>query len=88
MAKSGAKNNKDSTDLAPDGGWGWIVCIGTFFANFIADGTMFSSGVQMMAFLKYFGETKAATAWVSSSQLGLSMMMGEYIKSNQIAGKI
>ncbi|XP_076111026.1 monocarboxylate transporter 12-like isoform X3 [Mytilus galloprovincialis] len=76
MAKSGARNNKDNTDLAPDGGWGWIVCIGTFFANFIADGTMFSSGVQMMAFLKYFGETKAATAWVSSSQLGLSMMMG------------
>ncbi|CAG2225615.1 SLC16A14 [Mytilus edulis] len=58
---------------------GWIVCIGTFFANFIADGTMFSSGVQMMAFLKYFGETKAATAWVSSSQLGLSMMMGPVV---------
>ncbi|VDI47110.1 Hypothetical predicted protein [Mytilus galloprovincialis] len=79
MAKTGARNQKDNTDLAPDGGWGWIVCIGTFFANFIADGTMFSSGVQMMAFLKYFGETKAATAWVSSSQLGLSMMMGPVV---------
>ncbi|XP_052061338.1 monocarboxylate transporter 12-like isoform X1 [Mytilus californianus] len=79
MAKIGTRNKKDNTDLAPDGGWGWIVCIGTFFANFIADGTMFSSGVQMMAFLKYFGETKAATAWVSSSQLGLSMMMGPVV---------
>lgn len=79
MAKIGTRNKKDNTDLAPDGGWGWIVCVGTFFANFIADGTMFSSGVQMMAFLKYFGETKAATAWVSSSQLGLSMMMGPVV---------
>jgi hypothetical protein len=52
------------------------VCIAAFLANFIADGTMLSSGVQMLAFLDYFGETKAKTSWVSSSQLGLSMMFG------------
>lgn len=81
MTKIGASKKKDlkqenQDDFVPDGGWGWIVCIGSFFANFIADGTMFSSGVQMLAFLDYFGESKAATAWVSSTQLGLSMMMG------------
>ena len=67
-------NNVESQTL--DGGWGWIVCIAAFLANFIADGTMLSSGVQMLAFLDYFGETKAKTSWVSSSQLGLSMMFG------------
>ena len=85
MTKIGTNNKKDfkaeiQEDDVLDGGWGWVVCVGTFLANFIADGTMFSSGVQMLAFLDYFGESKAATA--CSTQLGLSMMMGKFTCSS------
>lgn len=68
----------EETDV-PDGGWGWAVCFGSFLMNFILDGTMFSFGVLLLELLDYFGEGKAKTSWVGSSQLGMSMFMGPVV---------
>lgn len=68
-----------SDDIAPDGGWGWIVCLGAFLINFILDGTMFSFGVLLLDLLDYFGQGKAKTAWVGSALLGMSMFMGPVV---------
>ena len=62
---------------APDGGWGWLVCLGSFVINFILDGTMFSFGVMLLTLLEYFGESKAKTSWIGSVLLGLSMILGK-----------
>ena len=64
-------------DIVPDGGWGWVVCLGAFLVNFILDGTMFSFGVLLLDLLDYFGQGKAKTAWVGSALLGMSMFMGK-----------
>ncbi|XP_050415582.1 monocarboxylate transporter 13 isoform X3 [Patella vulgata] len=81
---SSTKNKKNNqvnhaVDLAPDGGWGWVVCFGAFMINFIADGTMFSFGILFLELLDYFKDSKFKTAIVGSSQLGLSMMMGPVV---------
>ena len=66
-------------DLAPDGGWGWVVCVGSFMVNFILDGTMFSFGVILLELLEDFHESKAKTAWIGSVLLGLSLILGNFI---------
>nr|KAI8746188.1 monocarboxylate transporter 14-like [Biomphalaria glabrata] len=64
---------------APDGGWAWVVCLGSFIVNFILDGTMFSFGILMLALLDDLGYDKYMTAWIGSAQMGLSMAMGPVI---------
>ncbi|KAL4228585.1 hypothetical protein ACF0H5_011635 [Mactra antiquata] len=68
-------------DNAPDGGWGWMVCFGSFLLNFILDGTMFSFGVLLLELLDYFGEGKAKTSWIGSSLLGMSMFLGPVVST-------
>lgn len=70
-------DSSESLDRAPDGGWGWAVCFGSFLVNFILDGTMFSFGVLLLELLNYFNEGKAKTSWIGSSLLGMSMFMGK-----------
>lgn len=76
-SESSASSSSGDDDTAPDGGWGWAVCFGSFLINFILDGTMFSFGVLLIELLDYFGESKAKTAWIGSSLLGMSMFMGK-----------
>lgn len=77
--ESGASStvSTESIDRAPDGGWGWAVCFGSFLVNFVLDGTMFSFGVLLLELLDYFNEGKAKTSWIGSSLLGMSMFMGK-----------
>ena len=63
--------------VAPDGGWGWVVCVASFAANLVVDGTMFSFGVLLLALLDDLRGSLAATAWAGSAQLGMSMAMGQ-----------
>lgn len=70
-------SEESNENLAPDGGWGWLVCLGSFVINFILDGTMFSFGVMLMSLLEYFDESKAKTSWIGSVLLGLSMILGK-----------
>jgi len=69
-------SSMDEPELPPDGGWGWVVCFGSFMVNFILDGVMFSFGVMLLELLESFGETKSKTSMVGSALLGMSMMMG------------
>lgn len=78
-SESSSSSSSGEEDSAPDGGWGWAVCFGSFLINFVLDGTMFSFGVLLIELLDYFGEGKAKTAWVGSSLLGMSMLMGPIV---------
>lgn len=60
-----------------DGGWAWVICFASFFANFLLDGVLFSFGVIMLELLDYFEDSKSKTAWVGSALLGLSIAMGK-----------
>lgn len=62
-----------------DGGWGWLVCFGSFVINFILDGIMFFFGVMLFIFFEYFGEFKVKIFWIGFVLFGLSMIFGKVI---------
>ncbi|XP_005104289.2 uncharacterized protein LOC101856201 [Aplysia californica] len=72
---------EEEETIVPDGGWGWVVCLGSFVVNFVLDGTLFSFGVLLLYLLDDFGEDKATTAWVGSAQMGVHMCMGPLISA-------
>ena len=49
-----------------DGGWGWMVVVGSFFCYFIADGWAYSFGIIFSELLEYFGDSKALTATIGA----------------------
>ncbi|KAJ8309968.1 hypothetical protein KUTeg_011833 [Tegillarca granosa] len=60
----------------PDGGWGWMVVLGSFLLHVIADGIVYSFGVFYIEFLEYFGTGKGETSWVGSLVPGVTLTVG------------
>lgn len=58
----------------PDGGWGWIIVIGTLAFNAIYDGCSFSFGILYTDLLDYFEDTKSNTAWMGSLFFAVPML--------------
>ena len=65
------------TVKAPDGGYGWIVVLASFFCNIIVDGVIFSFGVFLVDVSNDLQVSKGATAWVGSLQTGFYLIVGE-----------
>ncbi|XP_066267517.1 monocarboxylate transporter 12-like, partial [Branchiostoma lanceolatum] len=63
-----------SVDKPPDGGWGWVVVISTFFVNMSVIGNMKSFGVFYTEFREVFRESAGATSFISSI-LGAAVLM-------------
>jgi MFS family permease len=55
---------------------GWIIVFVSFLINMIADGITFSFGVFNVEFLKYFGDSKGKTAWISSIFMAVPLLSG------------
>ena len=70
----------DALPAPPDGGWGWIVVIGSFMIHVIADGIVYSFGIFYMEFLHYYKGGKGETAWVGSLVPGVTLTVGKYVK--------
>lgn len=68
----------DSLPEPPDGGWGWVVVIGSFMIHVIADGIVYSFGIFYMEFLHYYKGGKGETAWVGSLVPGVTLTVGMY----------
>ena len=63
--------------IPPDGGYGWVIMIASFFTNVIVDGVCFSFGIFYLEFLEYYGESEAKTSWVGSVLNGMYLGMGK-----------
>ncbi|RZB39502.1 monocarboxylate transporter 5 [Asbolus verrucosus] len=72
------QEDEEESDVPPppDGGWGWMVVFGSFMIHIITDGVTYSFGVFYDEFLKYFEEGKAATAWILSILVGVTLCSG------------
>jgi len=66
--------------VAPDGGYGWVVMLGSFGIHIIVDGIAFTFGVLYGEFLDYFGEGQGKTSFVGSVLSGVYLMSGTRIK--------
>jgi len=64
--------------VAPDGGYGWIVMLGSFGIHIVVDGIAFTFGVLYGEFLDYFGEGKGKTSFVGSVLSGVYLMSGMF----------
>lgn len=63
---------------APDGGYGWVVVLASFFCNIIVDGVIFSFGVFLPEISRDLQVSKGATSWVGSLQTGFYLIAGEF----------
>lgn len=63
----------------PDGGWGWMVCLGTFIVAFIVEGTTAAFGVLIIPIQEEFKASKSSTTWVASLSFGVCYLIGPII---------
>ncbi|KAH0623483.1 hypothetical protein JD844_006267 [Phrynosoma platyrhinos] len=58
----------------PDGGWGWVIVLVSFFTQFLCYGSPLAVGVLYLEWLDTFGEGKGKTAWVGSLASGVGLL--------------
>lgn len=58
----------------PDGGWGWVIVVVSFFTQFLCYGSPLAVGVLYLEWLDAFGEGKGKTAWVGSLANGIGLL--------------
>lgn len=59
---------------SPDGGWGWVIVLVSFFTQFLCYGSPIAVGVLYLEWLDAFGEGKGKTAWVGSLASGVGLL--------------
>lgn len=65
MTKVTVNNVHDDEELVPpDGGWGWLVLLGSMLVNILVPGTVKSFGVLFVEFLEVFQASPTAAAWI------------------------
>lgn len=63
--------------IGPDGGWGWMVCLGTFIVTFIVEGTTAAFGVIIIPIQNEFEASKSSTTWIASLSFGVCLLVGK-----------
>lgn len=61
---------------APDGGWGWVVVLGSFMIHVIADGIAYSFGIYVESFLVHFNASRSEVGFLGSLMLGVTWGTG------------
>ncbi|PIO63532.1 hypothetical protein TELCIR_14867, partial [Teladorsagia circumcincta] len=51
-AVAAPSGNRRLVPIPPDGGWGWVVVLGSFFVHVFADGFVYSFGVLVEVLMK------------------------------------
>ncbi|XP_053548218.1 monocarboxylate transporter 9 [Bombina bombina] len=58
----------------PDGGWGWVIVVISFFIQLLCYGSPLAVGVLYVEWLDIFNEGKGKTAWVGSLAAGVGLL--------------
>ncbi|GFQ95871.1 uncharacterized protein TNCT_128371 [Trichonephila clavata] len=65
--------------VPPDGGWGWMVLLGTMTANFVIIGHGKSFGVYFKKLMEEFNASPSRVAWVQSLQISVFCFLCKYL---------
>ncbi|CAL8302703.1 unnamed protein product [Lota lota] len=71
----GSSSSESRAQQPLDGGWGWVIVMACFMAQFLAYGSPLSVGVLFPEWLHIFQEGKGLTAWVGSLVSGLGLIV-------------
>jgi len=74
--RSNIKDEFEVVELTPDGGWGWVVTIASFFSNTIVDGVCYTFGLLYAELLDEFQAGRSKTALIGSLVVGTYLMIG------------
>lgn len=78
-AGSEMKADVSSVSVVPDGGWGWMVVLGTFMVHLINDGVEYSFGIFVEDFVDYFESSRSAVGGIGSLMLGMTYCSGPIV---------
>ncbi|VDN08580.1 unnamed protein product [Thelazia callipaeda] len=59
-----------------DGGWGWVVVVGSFFIHVFADGIVYSFGILLEVIMKEFNASNTKASMIISLLTGLTLGAG------------
>lgn len=62
----------------PDGGYGWLIVLGSFICMVLVDGVCFSYGIFLSELEATFGATKMQMTLAGSLLTGCYFMVGEF----------
>jgi len=74
--RSDMEDEFEVLEVTPDGGWGWIVTIASFFSNAIVDGVCYTFGLLYAELLDEFNAGRSKTALIGSLVVGTYLMIG------------
>lgn len=73
-AASGASIRKE-TVAAPDGGYGWVVCVAFAATNFSITAPLFTFSVLYLEYVDYFQVSIATIAWLGAGLTFVSQLV-------------
>ncbi|KHJ92922.1 hypothetical protein OESDEN_07176, partial [Oesophagostomum dentatum] len=73
---AGPTTNTRMVPIIPDGGWGWVVVIGSFFIHVFADGFVYSFGVMVNVLMQEFNSDNTMASFIISLLTGLTLGSG------------
>ncbi|RNA04810.1 monocarboxylate transporter 12-like [Brachionus plicatilis] len=76
---SGKTLKEERVPAPPDGGYGWIVLVASFFISFIIDGCMYSFGIVLPFIKDNFQETQEKINLLSSLNTGFLFCSGPIV---------
>ncbi|GAB6024212.1 hypothetical protein CHUAL_008911 [Chamberlinius hualienensis] len=62
--------------VPPDGGWGWMVLLGTVIVNTLIPGLVKSFGVLYVEFINIFNATPSSVSWIPAITFALYNLLG------------
>lgn len=71
-----SKSEQEPEPQIPDGGWGWVVVVASFFVATVADGLAFSYGLVNERLVIFFGKTEAQTSIIGSLFISVPLIAG------------
>ena len=69
-------SSSDTLPTPPDGGWGWMVVLGSFVLQAIRGGVTHSFGIFLVAFIEQFDACRGDVGWISSLMDGMTFCSG------------
>lgn len=66
IIKGDNKIREDDVQLCPDGGWGWVACMGAFFIQFMMLGIQNAAGIIYTALVDEFQTPRGVTGRMTS----------------------